>query len=188
MASKKDNGAIARKRKFVQQRSKELEAKGQKVDRAKLRRKWETGMVERNEFYAPGEREALRRASRAKTPMPKASPKQGPPADRMPEKKAPRQGKPVDRMPQGGPKRAKPADRYPSPSGKPKQMPGGLGQASLSQAPKVGKSPASRFADYLDETFRGPKKPKSSKPKGTSMKSAGSKPAKRGGGGRQLYR
>jgi hypothetical protein len=188
MASKKDDGAIGRKRKFVQQRAKELEARGKTVDRAKLRRKWETGMVERNEFYAPGERARLRAGSKAKKAAP-GKPSR-PPVDRMPEKKAPKQGKPADRMPQGGPKRAKPADRYPSPSGKPKQMPGGLAQASASQAPKVYKSPASRFADYLEDKLGGSKKStsaKSSKPKPSSMRSAGTKPVKRGGG-RQLYR
>lgn len=125
MAAKKDSGAIARKRKFVTQRAKELEASGKTVDRAKLRRKWETGMVERDEFYAPGERERLRAGSRSKTAKP--TPKQGPPADRrpgsgpttrgpvdrMPSPKNPKTGKPADRMPQGGPRRMKPADRYP---------------------------------------------------------------------------
>jgi hypothetical protein len=125
MAAKKDSGAIARKRKFVTQRAKELEASGKTVDRAKLRRKWETGMVERDEFYAPGERERLRAGSRSKTAKP--TPKQGPPADRrpgsgpttrgpvdrMPAPKNPKTGKPADRMPQGGPRRMKPADRYP---------------------------------------------------------------------------
>jgi len=156
MAAKKDAGAIARKRKFVQQRAKELEAQGKTVDRAKLRRKWETGMVERDEFYLPGERARLRGGKKKAAP----GKKQGPPVDRMPEKKAPKQGMPADRMPQGGPQRMKPADRYPGrrpgtsvtsnmetpkPGGpratKPKQGPSGLGIGQPGKSkPKQGPS------------------------------------------------
>jgi hypothetical protein len=56
----------ARKRNYVQTRSAELSAKGEKVDKAKrqeLRKKFESGSVSRAGFYKKGERKALRASS-----------------------------------------------------------------------------------------------------------------------------
>ena len=45
-----------RKRFYVSTRAAELTAKGKKVDRAALRKKFETGGVTREGFYAPGDK------------------------------------------------------------------------------------------------------------------------------------
>jgi len=51
----------ARKRYYVQTRAAELTAAGKKVDRAALRKKFESGGVTREGFYAPGDKKRKKR-------------------------------------------------------------------------------------------------------------------------------
>lgn len=63
MRAKGVDAATARKRNYVRTRAAELEAQGKTVDRAALRKKFESGQVSRAGFYKAGEKAALRKKS-----------------------------------------------------------------------------------------------------------------------------
>lgn len=97
MRAKGVDAATARKRNYVRTRAAELEAQGKTVDRAALRKKFESGQVSRAGFYKAGEKAALRKKSAGtKSSGPKMN--VGDAKDRMGQKPKASVGDAKDRM------------------------------------------------------------------------------------------